>query len=178
MKKVSKFLALILRHNPAAGDIVLDAEGWANVNAVLAAVRSKYGAFSRTELQTLVAECDKQRYCFNPHGDKIRANQGHSVDIDLKLEPTTPPQLLYHGTKQNVLGSILKEGLTKRKRQHVHLSADIETATVVASRRSGDNVILKVLAEDMAPDYKFYQSDNGVWLTDRVPPQYLSLFFD
>ena len=175
MKKQSKFLALVLRHNPAAGNLTLDGEGWANVNEVLAALRSKFGPFSRSELQELVDANDKKRYAFNARGDKIRANQGHSIEVDLKLTPTTPPDFLYHGTKQSFLGSILREGLKPGQRQHVHLSPDIETAEIVASRRAGESVILIVHSGQMMQP--FYRSENGVWLTDHVAPENLEILY-
>lgn len=176
MIKQSKFLSLILRHNPEAGKLTLDAEGWAKVSDVLAAVRSKFGNFSRSDLDRLVAENDKKRFALNAHGDKIRANQGHSVAVDLKLEPQQPPERLFHGTKQKNIGLIFKDGLKPGSRQHVHLSKDVETAYVVAGRRRGDDVILIVHAKKLADDgHTFYCSENGVWLTDTVPPAYLEI---
>ncbi len=174
MKKQSKFLSLILRHQPDAGGITLDANGWATTQSVLAALRAKFGAFSRTELNELVETNDKKRFAFSPHGDRIRANQGHSIEVDLKLDPKTPPAKLYHGTKQRFLGEIFAKGLVPMARQHVHLSGDLATAEVVANRRSGDSVILAIDAAAMS-EQVFYQSDNGVWLTDRVDPKYISL---
>lgn len=174
MKKQSKFLALVLRHNPEAGDLTLDHEGWAKTTDVLRALREKYGPFSREDLQELVDTNDKKRYAFNERGDKIRANQGHSLSVDLKLEPKTPPAVLYHGTKTVFLDSIYRDGLKPGSRQHVHLSPDLETAKVVAARRPGNSVILTVRTGDML-DHVFYQSDNGVWLTAHVPAEYLVL---
>lgn len=164
----------MLRHNPAAGNLTLDSEGWADVNSVLAALRTKFGPFSRTELQELVDTNDKKRYAFNARGDKIRASQGHSVTVDLKLQPVAPPEFLFHGTKQKYLGSIFKEGLKPGSRQHVHLSGDLETAQRVADRRSGDSVILRVRSGEMS-DHPFFQSENGVWLTGHVPAGFLQL---
>jgi putative RNA 2'-phosphotransferase len=169
MSTQSKFLSLVLRHNPSAGDLTLDSEGWAKVSDVLRAVQNKFGSFSRANLNELVTSNDKQRFSFNDDGDKIRANQGHSVGIDLKLEPQTPPTILYHGTKTKNLGSIFAEGLKPGSRQHVHLSADVETATIVGNRRSGESVILLIHTTKMT-DHSFYLSSNGVWLTDHVPP--------
>jgi putative RNA 2'-phosphotransferase len=174
--KHSKFLALVLRHNPAAGNLTLDANGWAPVKDVLEALRAKVGPLSRTQLDELVDGKDnaKKRYAYNAHRDKIRASQGHSVQVDLGLTPVEPPAILYHGTKKQFLGSIFHEGLKPGSRQHVHLSADIETATIVANRRSGENVILRVNCMELA-GHPFYLSENGVWLTDVVPPAALEL---
>lgn len=174
--KHSKFMSLILRHNPAAGNITLDSEGWAKVSDVLAALKAKVGPISRTQLDQLVAENDKKRFAFNERGDKIRASQGHSIAVDLKMEPVTPPPSLYHGTKQRFLGLILKDGLLPMKRQHVHLSATLDTAEIVAARRSGDSVMLVV--DTAACPGPFFQSANGVWLTEQVPPAALSIHYD
>jgi putative RNA 2'-phosphotransferase len=175
MSKQSKFLALILRHRPEKGNLVLDEQGWADVVAVLKAV-----SLSRAELEQLVEDDDKTRFSFNEDGTRIRANQGHSVQsIDLGLQPVDPPTLLYHGTKEKSLDSIQRDGLKPGERQHVHLSGDIDTATTVASRRSGDSVILIIQAGELAArGHSFYRSDNGVWLTDTVPPAYLTAFID
>lgn len=167
MVKQSKFLSLVLRHKPEVGDLTLDGEGWAPVADVMKALRSRFGEFSRASLDELVATNDKKRFEFNERGDKIRASQGHSVVIDLKLEPTVPPATLYHGTKTQFLGSIMRDGLKPGSRQHVHLSGDVETAKVVANRRSGSNVILSV--ETSKVDGPFFLSANGVWLTGKVP---------
>jgi len=172
MKKYSRFMSLILRHKPEVGNLTLDAEGWAKVSEVLSALKHHVGPITRTQLDELVAENDKQRFAFNERRDKIRASQGHSLAVDLALPEASPPQHLFHGTKQKFLGSIFHEGLKPGTRQHVHLSPNIDTATTVASRRSGDNVILIVkTAECPGP---FYVSANGVWLTEAVPPAALS----
>ncbi len=174
MKKISKFLALILRHDPKAGNITLDGEGWADTRAVLTAIREKFGQFSAAQLVELVADDDKSRYVFSEHGMKIRANQGHSISVDLKLVAITPPGILYHGTKSKYLRSILRDGLIRGERQYVHLSADVETARKVASRRSGDDILLVVRANEMT-DHSFYRSENGVWLVDAVPACHLEI---
>jgi putative RNA 2'-phosphotransferase len=182
MKKASKFLALVLRHKPEVADLTLDAEGWAPVADVLRALRSRFGEFSRTQLQELVDTNDKKRFAFNERGDKIRASQGHSVADVMIFKPEdaeTPPDELYHGTKKSFLGLIFKDGLKPGTRQHVHLSRDVETANVVAARRSGESVILKVnaklMSERSSEQHLFYRSENGVWLTDRVPPAYIEV---
>lgn len=176
MKKHSRFLSLILRHKPEVGNITLDAEGWVSVKDVLGALNHHVSPITRTQLDQLVLENDKQRFAFNERRDKIRANQGHSVDIDLALEPQTPPDTLYHGTKQSFLGLILRDGICAMKRQHVHLSATIDTAINVAGRRGGDSVILTV--DTSACPGPFYMSANGVWLTDTVPVAALSIHYE
>lgn len=171
-KRISKYLALILRHNPTAGGIVLDSEGWADADAVLRAASQRYGPFTRADLDLLVAEDDKGRYAFSGDRTRIRASQGHSVDVDLALAPLAPPPLLYHGTKSRFLGSIRLKGLIKGRRRHVLLSGDIETAARVGERRAGDTVILLVHSGEMS-GHPFYRSANGVWLTDHVPPRFI-----
>ena len=172
MNRISKYLALILRHRPEAGGLRLDAQGWANVEAVVDAVRARFGGFDRAELQQLVLFNDKRRYAFDDSGTRIRASQGHSVPVELGLEPVEPPPLLYHGTSERALPSILDQGLVKGRRNHVHLSADVVTARQVGSRRAGPSVTLEVRSGDMR-GHDFYRSANGVWLTDHVPPHYL-----
>lgn len=172
MTRISKYLALILRHRPDAGGLELDAQGWADVDAVVEAVRARFGAFDRAQLQRLVLTNDKQRYAFDDSGTRLRANQGHSVPVELGLDPVEPPSLLYHGTSERALPSILDQGLVKGRRHHVHLSPDVETARKVGSRRGGPPVILEVRSGDMR-DYSFFRSGNGVWLTHHVPPLYL-----
>ena len=174
MKRISKFLALILRHRPEAGKLKLDPEGWAEVEAVLAAVQEKFGDFDRVHLEELVRTNDKKRYAFDESGQRMRASQGHSIPVDLGLEPVAPPPLLYHGTARGELSSILRQGLVRRKRHHVHLSGDVETALKVGSRRGGDAAVLEVLSGEMRA-HSFFMSANGVWLTDHVPPRFLRL---
>jgi putative RNA 2'-phosphotransferase len=174
MKQISKFLALILRHDPAAGGISLEDQGWADAEAVLAAVQHRFGLFTRADLDELVRSNDKQRYAFDETGTLIRANQGHSVPVDLALEPVEPPAILYHGTKRATLEAILREGLRPGRRRHVHLSADIDTARKVGDRRRGETVILELPSGAMA-GHLFYRSANGVWLTDHVPPEFLTI---
>ena len=171
-KGVSKFLALILRHNPEAAGLALDGEGWADVEQVLAAVRRRFGDFDRARLEEVVRTNDKQRYAFDETGERIRANQGHSVAVDLGLEASEPPPLLYHGTAARFLPSILREGLMRGKRHHVHLSPDVATAMKVGSRRGGETAIIEVRSGEMR-GRSFFRSANGVWLTDHVPPEFL-----
>jgi putative RNA 2'-phosphotransferase len=180
MIKHSKFLSLILRHQPEKGGITLAPEGWAEVVEVLRAVNEKVGPMTREELQELVDTNDKKRFAFDDSGTRIRANQGHSAQgIDLGLQPVEPPALLYHGTKVSFLNAISREGLKPGSRHHVHLSSDIETARRVAGRRSGESVILIVRSEELgALGHSFYRSDNDVWLTDAVPPAYFDVFIE
>lgn len=169
--QISKFMSLVLRHAPQEAGLTLDQNGWADLGALLAAVEHKFGA-AAADVARVVAENPKKRFAVE--GDRIRAVQGHSVDIDLGLQPSAPPAVLYHGTKQEFLSAILREGLTSQSRQHVHLSKDMETALIVARRRKGKDVILRVDSAAMAGDgAPFFLSDNGVWLTNHVPPRYL-----
>jgi putative RNA 2'-phosphotransferase len=170
MKKQSKFLSFALRHNPGEAGLVLDANGWAETSRVVQILRTRFGQFNHDDLETLVRENDKQR--FTLEGTRIRANQGHSIAIDLELEEKTPPAQLLHGTKQSFMRSIMRDGLVPGARQHVHLSADIETARIVANRRPGDSIILVVETAGLGP---FYQSATGVWLTAAVPVSALSV---
>lgn len=171
----SKFLSLVLRHQPGLVGLSLDEAGWTSVDDLLARCAAHGRALSRQELQQIVSTNDKQRFAFSEDGTRIRANQGHSVEVDLGLAPLAPPAVLLHGTTSRLLPAILKEGLTKRARHHVHLSESSATATAVGARR-GDAVLLKVDAARMHADgHLFYRSANGVWLTEAVPAGYLSL---
>jgi putative RNA 2'-phosphotransferase len=171
--KRSKYLARHLRHQPEALGLTLDPGGWVAVDALLAAMRRHDIELSRAQLDEIVARNNKQRFSFDETGTRIRANQGHSIPVDLQLAPATPPDALYHGTSKATIGPILREGLQKMRRQHVHLSRDKATAIKVGSRH-GAPIVLLVDAAAMARDgYQFFLSDNGVWLTDHVPPRYL-----
>lgn len=173
MSKTSKFLALVLRHNPDVVGIKLDAGGWVAIKDLLRGLREAGRAISRTDLEKLVTEDAKGRYAFSKDGQRIRAEQGHSVAVDLGLIPVTPPTVLYHGTVRASLNAIFTEGLRPMARHHVHLSPDAETAKTVGARR-GKPLVLEIDAAAMAADdHLFYRSGNGVWLTDLVPPQYL-----
>lgn len=167
-KKVSKFISLILRHKPEAIGISLDEHGWAETDALCTGV-----GIPLETLERIVAEDEKQRYSFNDGKSLIRANQGHSVPVDLELPALAPPELLYHGTVEKFLPSIRRQGLQRQSRQYVHLSADTETAVKVGQRR-GKPVVLLVYAGKMYQDgFQFYRSQNGVWLTKEVPLAYL-----
>jgi len=173
LKQTSKFIALVLRHKPELAKLKLDAEGWVQVDALLRGLAAAGQPLSRADLAALVEADAKGCYTFSPDGQRIRAQQGHSVTVDLGLAAATPPPKLYHGTVPAVLEAILAEGLNKMQRHHVHLSPDAETATKVGARR-GKPVVLEVDAATMSADgYIFFHSANGVWLTDAVPPHYL-----
>jgi putative RNA 2'-phosphotransferase len=170
---ISKYLSLHLRHQPQAMGLELGPGGWVSVAALLDAAARNGFSISREELDEVVANCDKQRYSFDHTRTQIRANQGHSVPVDLQLEPVEPPEILYHGTGAKSVAVILAEGLEKRSRQHVHLSIDVPTAINVG-KRHGSPVVLEVLAGAMHRDGRvFFCSTNGVWLVECVPAQYL-----
>ncbi|MCU7937554.1 MAG: RNA 2'-phosphotransferase [Candidatus Thiodiazotropha sp. (ex Dulcina madagascariensis)] len=169
--KISKFLSFVLRHKPEAIGLVLDEQGWAYIDELInkANQSGEVAALDRSLIQQVVDTNDKKRFVISEDRQRIRAAQGHSIDVDLQLKPATPPEFLYHGTATRFLDSILKEGLKPQQRQYVHLSKDIETATAVG-QRYGKPVILKVKALFMYEQgFTFYLSVNGVWLTERVP---------
>lgn len=172
---ISKFLSLVLRHQPETIGIQLDQNGWTNIDELIEKA-NKYGIqFDRETLICLVETNSKKRFAFNDTLDKIRASQGHSVNIELGYSIQKPPEILFHGTGEKSVQSILITGLEKRSRQHVHLSNDIETAVKVGQRH-GKPVVFKVFAEQMHIDkFEFFLSDNGVWLTDNVPIKYLKI---
>jgi putative RNA 2'-phosphotransferase len=173
--RTSKFLSRILRHDPAAVGLTLDPAGWVQVDALLAALRAHGHPLSRAELQDLVVASDKRRFALDSATDRIRANQGHSIGVDLGLPPTTPPPTLYHGTTGRNVESILRHGIRRGARHDVHLSVEVETARRVGARR-GRPVVLAIDASSMHHDgHRFSVSDNGVWLTRQVPPCYVSL---
>src|SRR5579871_1872477 len=171
---ISKFLAKHLRHAPDALGLTLQAGGWVSVDDLLAASERIGFAITYDELIECVETNDKRRFSFDDTGDLIRANQGHSVEVDLQLEEKQPPDVLYHGTLERFLASIMAESLKKGKRHHVHLSKDVATARKVGSRR-GKPIVLQVDAAKMHDaGFKFYLSVNGVWLTDAVPAAFLT----
>ena len=172
--RISKFLSLVLRHDPTAAGVTLDAEGWADLDELLAGAARNDFHFTLAELEEVVRTSDKQRFALDLEAKRIRANQGHSVSVDLGLTPEAPPPVLYHGTVERFLQSIMATGLEKRSRQHVHLSPDVVTATRVGSRR-GQPIILQIDATSMhSAGFVFFRSANGVWLTEQVPPEYIS----
>ncbi len=172
--RTSKFLSKVLRHRPEELGLALMPGGWVEVDALLAGSARKGLPMSRAELEEVVARNDKRRFAFDETGTLIRAQQGHSAPVDLELEPAVPPGTLYHGTLERSLPDILKSGLLKMRRHHVHLSSEEAAARAVGGRR-GQPVVLAVDAGEMCRDgWVFYRSGNGVWLVDRVPPRYLS----
>lgn len=173
-KRISKFLSMILRHKPETIGLALDKQGWADVDTLLQKAQKRGKYISRELLEQIVETNDKKRFAFSEDGKRIRASQGHSIEIDLAYEESIPPDLLYHGTYQPVVGAIFKEGLKKMQRHHVHLSTNIKTAENVGSRH-GKVVILSVNTKAMQEEgHVFFVSANGVWLTESVPPQFLS----
>ncbi len=167
----SKWLSFVLRHDPASAGLAMDAQGWVEIAALLAATPL---IASRAELEQIVADSGKQRFALSEDGAFIRANQGHSVKVDLGLAPAEPPELLFHGTALAALPAILAEGLKPGTRQHVHLSSDAETARQVGARH-GRPVVLTVAAGRLQRGgHLFLLSENRVWLTDFVPPDALS----
>lgn len=170
---ISKFLSWVLRHQPGTIGIQLDQNGWTDVNELIEKANNYGILFDRETLNHIVETNSKKRFAFNDTLDKIRASQGHSVEIELGYTNQKPPEILYHGTAEKSVQSIIDTGLEKRNRQHVHLSSDIETAIKVGQRH-GKPFIFKVLAEQMYNDnFHFFISDNGVWLTNNVPTKYL-----
>lgn len=173
--RISRFLSMVLRHQPDAVGITLDEGGWVDVDVLMAACAAKGRRFSRATLDHVVATNNKQRFSFSADGRRIRANQGHSVEVDLGLAAAAPPDVLYHGTAAATLPAILREGLRPMARQDVHLSADQDTAVRVGARH-GRPVVLEVDAAGLAAaGHTFRVSANGVWLTDRVPPERLRI---
>lgn len=173
-KGISKFLSFVLRHSPETIGISLDENGWANVDELLQK-SSRDGKILTIEMLTHVVESnDKKRFAFNNDKTKIRASQGHSIEIELNLTAVTPPEQLYHGTVAKYLEGIKKEGLLKMSRQHVHLSKDKETAVKVGSRRGLAQILTVNAGEMHRAGFQFFLSDNGVWLTDSVPENYIA----
>lgn len=173
IKSISKFLSLILRHNPEKIKLTLDAHGWADVATLLNQCRAHGKRLTFAELETVVAENDKQRFSFNEDKTQIRANQGHSLEVSLDLPLATPPEFLYHGTVPKFMQQIRANGLKKMNRHHVHLSTNLDTAENVGNRR-GVATILTIRSGQMHRDgIPFYLSVNGVWLTEEVPAKYI-----
>lgn len=166
--RLSKRLSYYLRHAPGEIGLTLEPGGWVSVDALVAALE-----ITRAELEDVVAWNPKQRFAFDETGARIRANQGHSVEIDLQLTSAEPPAVLYHGTGERAVEAILREGLLRMERHHVHLSADLETARRVGSRHGRPHVFTVDAAALHADGAVFYRSQNGVWLVERVPPKYL-----
>lgn len=172
--ETSKFLSYVLRHEPHAIGLTLDREGWAEIDALTACAKTAGRELDVALIRAVVASCDKKRFAISEDGLRIRAVQGHSTDsVAIQHEPKQPPEFLYHGTATRFLDSILAEGLRPGERHHVHLSQDIVTAV---GQRYGKPVVLKVEALRMHQQgFKFFQADNGVWLTTNIPPSFLAI---
>lgn len=180
VNKASKFLSYVLRHKPDAIGLTLDTNGWASIESLIVQAKPDSSnpelnpELNRELILEVTKQSEKQRFAISDDGKRIRANQGHSVNIDLALKPTEPPSILYHGTATRFLDSILAEGLKAGSRQHVHLSTDIDTANAVG-QRYGKPIILKINALAMFEQgHEFYVSENGVWLTESVPEKFIN----
>ena len=176
LRDTSKFLSLLLRHKPQLVGLELDEHGWADVDELIRRVRRKR-PLDRATLEQIVATDDKQRYSFSADGKLIRANQGHSIPVDVELAELEPPPILYHGTGEKFSSSIIAQGLLKMSRLYVHLSSDIDTATKVGRRHGKPKIFLVDSGKMFADGYKFFRSVNGVWLTEHVPAIYLKEMF-
>jgi putative RNA 2'-phosphotransferase len=175
LKHLSKFISLVLRHKPEEIGLELDANGWADTKELIRRINEKGGVMTLEILMEIVETNDKKRFAFNEDHSMIRASQGHSIDIELGLEPVQPPDILYHGTADKNLASILKAGLVSQSRQHVHLSATTDTARQVGTRH-GKPVVLTIDAAAMFKDgHVFFLSANKVWLTHSVPLKYIAV---
>jgi putative RNA 2'-phosphotransferase len=176
LSKASKFLSFILRHKPDAVGVILDEQGWTDIDELINKANISEGVcdFNQTLIQDVVESNDKKRFEISADGQRIRAVQGHTINVDLQLKPSIPPDFLYHGTAIRFLDSIMQEGLKPMKRQYVHLSEEVETAGKVGLRY-GKPVILTIKANLMVEKgFKFYQAANGVWLTDYVPEMFIA----
>lgn len=174
LEQTSKFLSYVLRHKPEEIGLQLDREGWADIQDLIELANKSGNALTEALIHKVVETSDKKRFSISCGGDFIRANQGHSVQVDLGLSSIEPPEFLFHGTAARFVSSIIESGLSKGSRHHVHLSEDTNTAISVGSRY-GEPVILVVDSATMFRDgLEFYRSENGVWLTDSVPTKYIS----
>lgn len=173
LKKTGRYISYLLRHHPEDAGLTLDSHGWVEVSVLIEAVAKTYAGFDKKTLDEIVATNNKQRYSYSEDGLRIRANQGHSIEVDVELPTALPPEFLWHGTGMQFVSSIDEQGLIPKSRLHVHLSKDYETAVQVGSRH-GKPFVYKVRTGEMSRDgYIFYLSVNGVWLTKVVPPKYL-----
>ena len=169
----SKFLSLVLRHKPEEIGLALDSEGWALIDELIKLANATGQNFDRQTIEMIVSTSDKQRFALSQDGQRIRANQGHSVNVSLGLKPVIPPDTLYHGTASRFLSSIHLDGLHSAQRQHVHLSSNAEVAELVGARH-GVPVVLIIDAKAMSGHgHLFYLSQNGVWLTETVSANYI-----
>ena len=172
---ISRYIALLLRHHPEKAGLCLDEHGWVEVEALIQGVRRRYPEFNRAVLDEIVARDSKQRYAYNQDKTCIRANQGHSIPVDVELKQALPPTILYPGTGEKYVESIQKVGLIPKSRLYVHLSTDIQTAIQVG-KRHGQPVVYQIDTQQMIHDgFIFYISANHIWLTKAVPVQYLKI---
>lgn len=175
LRNLSRYMSLILRHKPEVIGITLDEHGWASVNDLICGIEKNNPGFNMNILEQIVRTDSKQRYSFNDDKSLIRANQGHSVNVDVELKEKEPPEYLYHGTGEKYVKSINQDGLIPKSRLYVHLSKDIKTAENVG-KRHGKEVVYRINSGQMYRDgYKFYLSENGIWLTKEVPIKYLEI---
>lgn len=175
LTRTSKFLSLILRHEPERVGLKLDSAGWVGVTELLEAVNRNGVSLTLEQLKHVVATNDKKRFAFSEDGQRIRASQGHSIEVELQYERQTAPETLYHGTPERFVESIRATGLNKGQRHHVHLSVDLQMAAKGGQRR-GRPVLLTIRSGEMhRQGHVFYRSANGVWLVDRVPPQFIKI---
>ena len=171
--KISKYLSYLLRHKPEAIALELDSEGWAAISELI--TKTKQFKLTREIIELVVETDDKQRFRISDDGKKIRANQGHSIEVDLGLSPISPPDFLWHGTAQRFLESIMEIGLVKKNRHHVHLTESVAVAKAVGSRY-GKPVILKIAAQEMHQNgYEFFKTVNNVWLVDKALPEFIEV---
>lgn len=171
--RYSRFLSLVLRHQPQSAFISLDAHGWVDIQLLLAGCARAGKAMTREELDVVVATNSKKRFEFSEDGQRIRASQGHSVEVDLQYQPQVPPEILYHGTASQFLQAIKSSGLLKMQRHHVHLAGDTKMTMEVGARR-GQPALLTIKAGEMhRRGHPFFLSTNGVWLVDHVPPEFI-----
>jgi len=175
LKHISKLMSLVLRHKPEAIGLQLDEHGWADVQELIRKINESGTVVDAATINLVVDTNDKKRFSFNEAKTKIRANQGHSLEVELNLKAMLPPDVLFHGTAERFLDSILKTGLVKQQRQHVHLSELLTIAKAVGARH-GKPVILTINAKAMtSAGFLFYLSENGVWLVDSVPVEYITV---
>jgi putative RNA 2'-phosphotransferase len=173
-RRISKFMSRVLRHQPQSIGLRLDAQGWTGIDALIERAGAHGMPLTHELILAVVAASDKKRFALDGAGKRIRANQGHSIDIDLALAPCEPPPILFHGTAEANLAAIRAEGLKPGRRQHVHLSLEVDTATNIG-RRHGRPVALEVAAGRMwSAGFAFFRAENGVWLTAAVPPEFIA----
>jgi putative RNA 2'-phosphotransferase len=175
--RLSRFLSFVLRHGPDSIGLRLDAHGWVDVGDLIRKAKGAGRSITREDLARVVENNDKKRFSLSPDGRRIRADQGHSVVVNLNLSPREPPPALYHGTATTSVDPIMATGLKPQGRRHVHLSIDEETALRVGSRHGGPCVLVVDTAAMRAAGHEFYLADNGVWLTDLVPAKFLTVTF-